>query len=61
MIAQLATITLTSRAFHNDQMGKFAVYITDLFKYQKVLPMNTGVEAGLYLSHHTQKSSKDSK
>jgi ornithine--oxo-acid transaminase len=43
---QAETLTLTSRAFHNDQMGPYADYITDLFKYDKVLPMNTGVEAG---------------
>lgn len=34
------------KAFHNDQFGPFADYITSLFKYDKVLPMNTGVEAG---------------
>lgn len=39
-------LTLTSRAFHNDQFAPFAEYITDLFKYDKVLPMNSGVEAG---------------
>lgn len=39
-------MTLTSRAFHNDQFGPYADYITKLFGYDKVLPMNTGVEAG---------------
>ena len=39
-------MTLTSRAFHNDQLGPYADYITKLFKYDKVLPMNSGVEAG---------------
>ena len=43
---QAESLTLTSRAFHNDLMGPYADYITDLFKYDKVLPMNTGVEAG---------------
>ena len=44
--SQLDTLTLTSRAFHNNMMGPYADYITKLFKYDKVLPMNTGVEAG---------------
>ena len=39
-------LTLTSRAFHNDQFGPYADYITSLLGYDKVLPMNTGVEAG---------------
>lgn len=43
---QVDTLTLTSRAFYNDQYSVFAEHITDLFKYDKVLPMNTGVEAG---------------
>eukprot|EP01031_Cornospumella_fuschlensis_P033137 gene33137-40089_t len=43
---QAETLTLTSRAFHNDQFAAYAEYITDLFGYDKVLPMNTGVEAG---------------
>lgn len=42
---QAEVLTLTSRAFHNDQFGQYAEYITDLFKYDKVLPMNSGVEA----------------
>ena len=46
MRSQMETLTLTSRAFHNDKMGPYADYITKLFKYDKVLPMNTGVEAG---------------
>ncbi|MEY2899108.1 MAG: hypothetical protein RL138_1161 [Bacteroidota bacterium] len=45
MIDQLQRLTLTSRAFHNDRLGAFAQYITDYFGYDKVLPMNTGVEA----------------
>ena len=43
---QAEVLTLTSRAFHSDQMGVYADYITKLFGYDKVLPMNTGVEAG---------------
>ena len=43
---QAATLTLTSRAFHNDVLGQFEKYITELFGYDKVLPMNTGVEGG---------------
>jgi ornithine--oxo-acid transaminase len=43
---QAATLTLTSRAFHNDQMGAYSEYITNLLGYDKVLPCNTGVEAG---------------
>ncbi len=38
-------LTLTSRAFHSNLLGEYAKYITDLFGYDKVLPMNTGVEA----------------
>lgn len=43
---QAARLTLTSRAFHNDVLGQFERTITDLFGYDKVLPMNTGVEGG---------------
>ena len=43
---QADVLTLTSRAFHNDQLGVFEEYITRLFGYDKVLPMNTGVEGG---------------
>lgn len=39
-------LTLTSRAFHSNKMSEYSEYITKLFKYDKVLPMNTGVEAG---------------
>jgi ornithine--oxo-acid transaminase len=45
LIEQAQKLTLTSRAFHSDLLGEFAQYITDFFKYDKVLPMNTGVEA----------------
>ncbi len=42
---QAQQLTLTSRAFYNDQLGHYEQYITSLFGYDKVLPMNTGVEA----------------
>lgn len=42
---QLDTLTLTSRAFHNDQMGPFLKELCELTGYQKALPMNTGAEA----------------
>jgi ornithine--oxo-acid transaminase len=42
---QAQTLTLTSRAFHNDWYSEYAKYITHFFGYDKVLPMNTGVEA----------------
>ncbi len=42
---QAQKITLTSRAFHNDLLGEYEQYITSYFGYDKVLPMNTGVEA----------------
>ena len=45
MTQQASTLTLTSRAFHNNILGAFDKYITDYFGYEKVLPMNTGVEA----------------
>jgi len=44
-IAQAQQLTLTSRAFHSDALGEYAQYITAYFGYDKVLPMNTGVEA----------------
>ncbi len=44
-IKQAGRLTLTSRAFYNDKLGEFEEYITRLFGYDKVLPMNTGVEA----------------
>jgi ornithine--oxo-acid transaminase len=44
-IEQSKKLTLTSRAFHNDQLGEYAKFITEYFGYDKVLPMNTGVEA----------------
>lgn len=43
---QAETLTLTSRAFHNDILGEFEQYACELFGYEKLLPMNTGVEGG---------------
>ncbi len=45
MIKQAQTLTLTSRAFHNDQLGAYEEYVTKYFDFDKVLPMNTGAEA----------------
>ena len=42
---QADLLTLTSRAFYNDTLGKYEEYITDYFGFDKVLPMNTGAEA----------------
>ncbi|MGK0388318.1 MAG: ornithine--oxo-acid transaminase [Maribacter sp.] len=42
---QAETLTLTSRAFYNDVLGVYEKYMTEYFDYDKVLPMNTGVEA----------------
>lgn len=43
---QASKLTLTSRAFYNDVLGEFEQYITEFFGYDRVLPMNTGVEGG---------------
>lgn len=43
---QVSQLSLTSRAFYNDVLGEYEEYITKLFGYDKVLPMNTGVEGG---------------
>lgn len=43
---QASILTLTSRAFHNNILGEYERFITELFGYDKVLPMNTGVEGG---------------
>ncbi len=43
---QASKLTLTSRAFHNNLLGEYEKYITEYFGYDKVLPMNTGVEGG---------------
>ncbi len=42
---QAGRLTLTSRAFHNDLLGQYEAYMAKLFGYDKLLPMNTGVEA----------------
>lgn len=42
---QSQTLTLTSRAFHNDQLGPYEKFATDYFGFDKLLPMNTGAEA----------------
>lgn len=46
MIDQASRLTLTSRAFHNDILGEYEAFMTQLFGYDKLLPMNTGVEGG---------------
>ncbi len=43
---QAKKLTLTSRAFYNSVLGEYEKYITEYFGYDKVLPMNTGVEGG---------------
>lgn len=45
LIEQSQKLTLTSRAFYNSVLGRFEEYITQYFGYDRVLPMNTGVEA----------------
>ncbi len=45
LVEQAGKLTLTSRAFHSDKLGEYAEFITNYFGYDKVLPMNTGVEA----------------
>lgn len=45
LMEQAQKLTLTSRAFHSDLFGEYAKFITQFFGYDKVLPMNTGVEA----------------
>lgn len=45
LVQQAQTLTLTSRAFYNDKLGKYEKYITELFGFDKILPMNTGAEA----------------
>lgn len=45
LVKQAQTLTLTSRAFYNDQLGIYEEYVTKYFGFDKVLPMNTGAEA----------------
>ncbi|KAK9826410.1 hypothetical protein WJX81_000963 [Elliptochloris bilobata] len=46
LLDQVPRLTLTSRAFYNNVLGEYEEYITTLFGFDKVLPMNTGVEGG---------------
>lgn len=46
LVNQAGKLSLTSRAFHNNLLGEYEKYITEYFGYDKVLPMNTGVEGG---------------
>jgi len=45
LVKQAQELTLTSRAFHNNKLGIYEKYMSELFGYDKLLPMNTGVEA----------------
>jgi ornithine--oxo-acid transaminase len=45
MIEQAQTLTLTSRAFYSNVLGVYEKYVTEYFRYDKVLPMNSGAEA----------------
>src|SRR5690606_26815546 len=45
LIEQVQTLTLTSRAFHNNVLGLYEKFVCDYFGYDKLLPMNTGTEA----------------
>lgn len=45
LTSQAQQLTLTSRAFYNDVLGKYEQYVTQFFGFDKVLPMNTGAEA----------------
>jgi ornithine--oxo-acid transaminase len=46
LVEQAHKMTLTSRAFYNDQLGKYSEFATQFFGYDRLLPMNTGVEGG---------------
>ncbi|GAB4329990.1 MAG: ornithine--oxo-acid transaminase [Flammeovirgaceae bacterium] len=46
LVEQAQRLTLTSRAFYNDLLGVYCKFITEFFGYDRVLPMNTGVEGG---------------
>ncbi|NAS32800.1 ornithine--oxo-acid transaminase [Flavobacteriaceae bacterium R38] len=45
MVNQANTLTLTSRAFYNDMLGRYEKFATEYFGFDKLLPMNTGAEA----------------
>jgi ornithine--oxo-acid transaminase len=46
LVEQAHKLTLTSRAFHNDKLGEYEQFMTQYFGYDRILPMNTGVEGG---------------
>ena len=46
LVNQSQQLTLTSRAFHNNILGQYEKFVAEFFGYDKVLPMNTGVEGG---------------
>ena len=46
LVEQSKKLTLTSRAFYNSKLGEYEKFMCDMFGYDKVLPMNTGVEGG---------------
>lgn len=46
LVEQAHKMTLTSRAFHNDCLGHYVEFMTSYFGYDRILPMNTGVEGG---------------
>lgn len=46
LVKQANTLCLTSRAFYNNVLGEYEKKITNMFRYDRVLPMNTGVESG---------------
>ncbi|MBU86997.1 MAG: ornithine--oxo-acid transaminase [Flavobacteriaceae bacterium] len=46
LVNQSSKLTLTSRAFHNNILGEYENFVTKYFGYDRLLPMNTGVEAG---------------
>jgi ornithine--oxo-acid transaminase len=46
LVAQAQKLTLTSRAFYNNVLGNYEKFMTEFFGYDRVLPMNTGVEGG---------------
>jgi ornithine--oxo-acid transaminase len=45
LVHQASQLTLTSRAFYSNMLGEYEAFMTDLFGYDKLLPMNTGAEA----------------
>lgn len=46
LVGQAHRLTLTSRAFHNDLLGEYSRFVTEYFGFDRLLPMNTGVEGG---------------